>query len=288
MGRPIDARHGAPLAATLIVSLAASMGLRAQQTAAPPPKPIVPVAASSVLSNPDAYYGQTVTLTVAVDQIFSRSAFSVAQRTVSGAPKALGKDVLVIAPTLNGTVEANAYVTILGELVRFEPAEVARKTKDYTLDLAPDIVAKYAGRPAVLATAVINGAMVDLAKRLPPPMTAEEAAFSNTMKRVGPAFASLRTATAASTADAATQNAAVLKQAFTETETFWKTRGKTEPMQWAHEARAQAESIERDVSAGKWDAVRASAATLGQACQTCHAAYRERLDDGSFRIKTGR
>jgi len=27
------------------------------------------------------------------------------------------------------------------------------------------------------------------------------------------------------------------------------------------------------------------AGTLGQSCQSCHAAYRERFDDGSYRIK---
>src|SRR5207247_1461910 len=120
-------------------------------------------ATSTVTANPDAYYGENVTLTAAVEQIYSRSAFAVAQRTVANVStkKPLGQDILIVAPTLNGPVEANAYVTVLGELVRFEPAEIARKAKGYTLDLAPDVVAKYTGHPAVVATAVINTAMVD-------------------------------------------------------------------------------------------------------------------------------
>ena len=190
-------------------------------------------------------------------------------------------------PTLNGPVDPNAYVTVLGELVRFDPAEIARKAKGYTLDLAPDVVAKYTGRPAVVATAVINTAMVDLAKRLPPPMTTEETAYSTMMKKVGPAFAALRTAATASNAETTAQNAAILKQAFTETEAFWKTKGKADAIGWAHDARTQAESIEKDVAAAKWDAVKATAGTLGQACQTCHTAYRERFDDGTYRIKIG-
>jgi cytochrome c556 len=276
------------LAAPTAQQGAAPQGAAPPGAAAPPAKPIVPVAVSTVAANPDAYYGESVTLTAAVDQILSRSAFSISQRTVGDAiNKTSGNDVLVLAPTLNGAVDRNAYVTVLGELVRFDPAEIARKAKGYALDLAPDVVAKYTGRPAVLATAVINGAMVDLAKRLPPPMTAEEEALSKVMKRVAPAFAALRTAAAASNAETTAQNATVLKQAFTETEAFWKTKGKTDAVQWAHDARTQAESIERDVAAANWDAVKASAGTLGQACQSCHGAYRERFDDGSYRIKMG-
>ena len=58
--------------------------------------------------------------------------------------------------------------------------------------LAPDVVAKYRGRPAIIATSVINGAMTDLAKRLPPPMSPEELALSKVMKQVGPGFNALR------------------------------------------------------------------------------------------------
>jgi hypothetical protein len=292
----MDARRGAACAAALTTLIASLAITRAQQPpaapaapAAPAPKPAVPVATNTVTANPDAYYGENVTLTAAVEQILSRSAFSVSQRTVGNAvnKKATGQDVLVLAPTLNSPVDLNAYVTVLGELVRFDPAEIARKAKGYTLDLAPEVVAKYTGRPAVLATAVINTAMVDLAKRLPPPMTTEETAYSVVMKKVGPAFAALRTAATASNAETTTQNAAILKQAFTETEAFWKTKGKADAIGWAHDARMQAESIEKDVAAAKWDAVKATAGTLGQACQMCHTAYRERFDDGSYRIKIG-
>lgn len=290
MPRPMNARRVVACAAALTTLIATIAVSHAQQPAAPPPpKPVVPVATNTVTANPDAYYGENVTLTAAVEQIYSRSAFAVGQRTVPNAShaKAPGQDILVLAPTLHGVVDPNAYVTVLGELLRFDPAEIGRKAKGYTLDLAPDVVAKYTGRPAVLATAVINAAMIDLARRLPPPMTAEETAYSSMMKKVGPAFAALRTAATASNAETTAQNAVILKQAFTETEAFWKTKGKTDAIGWAHDARTEVESIERDVAAGNWDAVKATAGTLGQACQTCHTAYRERFDDGSYRIKIG-
>jgi len=50
------------------------------------------------------------------------------------------------------------------------------------------------------------------------------------------------------------------------------------------DARTQVASIETALAAGNWDAVKSSAAALNQTCQSCHAAHRERQDDGTFRI----
>src|SRR6185369_3727597 len=145
---------------------------------APPARPLIPVATNTVTGNPDAYYGQPVTITASVEQILSKSAFSVDQRRVASAPppKNGPTDVLVLVPTIQSPVDLHAYVTVMGELVKFDPAEIARKAKDYKLDLPADAVTKYTGRPALIATSVINEKFVDLAKRLPPPLTAEEEA----------------------------------------------------------------------------------------------------------------
>ena len=53
--------------------------------AAPAPKLLVPVATNTVTANPDAFYGQAVTMTASVEQILSKSAFSVDQRRVGDA-----------------------------------------------------------------------------------------------------------------------------------------------------------------------------------------------------------
>ena len=258
--------------------------------AAPAPaKPLVPVATNTVTANPDAYYGQAVTITAAVEQILSKSAFSIDQRRVGAAAmvaKPTPTDVLVLVPTIQSPVELKAYVTVMGELVKFDPAEIERKAKDYKLDLPADVVAKYSGRPALLATSVINEKFVDLAKRLPPPLNAEEEAFQKVMRQVGPAFAALRPAVDASNAETAGKNAAVLQKAFTDTEAFWKPK-KAEPTLWAQNARKAVEAVQAAIAAGKWDDAKAHAATVGQACAQCHGAYRERFDDGSFRIKPG-
>ena len=79
---------------------------------------------------------------------------------------------------------------------------------------------RYQGRPAILATAVVNAALFDFAKRLPPPMTPQEEAFDKVMKRIGPAFSDLLTAAGGSDAAASAGHAKVLMAAFTEADAF--------------------------------------------------------------------
>jgi hypothetical protein len=257
-----------------------------QQPAAPAAKPLVPVATNTVNANPDAYYGQGVTITAAVEQVLSKSAFAVDQRRVAGAPAPTRPtDVLVLVPTLQSPVDPKSYVTVMGELVKFDPAEIAKKAKDYKLDLPADVIAKYNGRPALIANSVITDKFVDLAKRLPPPMTADEEALSKVMKPLPPALAALRTAVDASKPEDATKNAAVLKQGFADIEAFWKPK-KQDATQWAHDARVKVEGIQAAIAAGKWEDAKAAVPAVQQACGTCHTSYRERFDDGSFRIKT--
>jgi len=293
MRGPLKTTHGAaPVALGLLIALYAVPGAQQPPAATPAPaapapaKPLVPVATNTVTAHPDAYYGLAVTINAAVEQILSKSAFSVDQRRVGAAAdvKRDPTDVLVLVPTIQSPVELHAYVTVMGELVKFDPAEIARKAKDYKLDLPADVVAKYSGRPALLATSVINEKFVDLAKRLPPPLNAEEEAYQKVMRQVGPAFAALRPAVDGSNAETAGKNAAVLQKAFTDTEAFWKPK-KAEPTLWAQNARKEVEAVQAAIAAGKWDEAKAHAATVGQACAQCHGAYRERFDDGSFRIK---
>jgi cytochrome c556 len=263
------------------VASAAAPGAQQQSGASAGPQALVPVAASTLADSPDTFFGAYVTMSGAVEQRLSRSVFTVDQDRT----KATGREVLVVAPSLTAPVDLNTYVTVLGEVMHLDAAQIASKAKDYALDLAPDVIDKYRDRPVVLALAVVNAAGVDVARRLPPPLTREEEAYSRVMKRVSPAFNALRKSIEGSDAAVAKENVVVLKQAFAETEAFWKTKGKTDALQLAQDARKQVDSIERSVAAGKWDEIKNGAADLTKMCQSCHAAYRERLDDGSYRIK---
>lgn len=114
-----------------------------------------------------------------------------------------------------------------------------------------------------------------------------EADFDAVMKRTGPAFGGLRKALEANAADMAAQQTAVLTQAFTETETFWKGRNKADAAGWAAEARAAVATIDGHVKAGNWEGAQASAKQLQGSCASCHTAYRDKAEDGSYRIKPG-
>ena len=294
-------RRGASLVAVAMLMLL-FVSLRAQQppargaapatpaaapaAPAPAPKPLVPLATNTIAANPDAFYGQAVTITASVEQIFTKSSFSVDQRRVGPAADAkhAPTDVLVLVPTIQRPVDLNSYVTVMGELIKFDPAEVAKKAKDYQIDLPPDAAAKYAGRPVLIATSVINDKFDDVAKRLPPPLNAEETDFQKVMRAVGPAAAALRPAVDSSNAEVAAKNAAILQKGFADTEAFWKAK-KPEPTLWAQNARKEVEAVQAAIAAGKWDEAKAHTATVQQACGQCHGVYRERFDDGSFRVK---
>jgi cytochrome c556 len=258
-----------------------SAGEARQSGTTAPSKAIVPVAASTLAARPDRYYGEPVSVTAAVERSLSRLAFSLDQDRQSST----GAEILVLARILNSPVEPGTYVTVIGQAIRFTKEEVATKARDYGMDLPADVVESFRGRPAILATAVINHAGVDLAMRLPPPMTADEAAHAKIMKQVGPANAALRKALEARDGKLAHENAVVLRKAFAETGGFWRSRKRSDAVGWARDADKAVEAIDRLAAEGKWDDVKASATALGQACQACHTAYRERYDDGSYRFK---
>jgi hypothetical protein len=286
--------RASPIAVTIAAAIVYCTTLlsQTQPSTAPPqtpasaraPQPIVPVAVTAITAKPDAFVGGMVSLTAAVSQRFGSTAFSIVQGRGKTGADGIG-DLLVLAPILTAPVEAGAYVTVIGEVVRFDPAAVAAKMKDAAPHLPDDAIATYRGRPAVIATSVINNAMTDLAKRLPPPMSPEEEALSRQMKQIGPGFNALRQAvTAASGADV-TAHAGALNKAFGEAATFWKPRPHPDAIQWTEDARRETTAIAIAAGRGDWDAVKVSVPKLQSLCSDCHGKYRERLDDGTYRFK---
>jgi hypothetical protein len=253
----------------------------------------LPVATNIIRQNPDAYYGKLVTVSAGVDEILSKTAFVIDQRKAVGAGevKAIGMPILVIAPYLASPPDQKNYLLVRGQVVKFDAMSIlgaiARLDPDYTIDFAAEIEAKYQGQPVLVATSVINAAFAELARKPLPPPGPEEVSLSAAMKTIGPAFAALRTAVQESKTDAVVQNVATLKPAFNRTESAWDNLGQSAPAEWAREAQAHSASIEGAAAAGNWDAVKTSAFALNQLCQNCHGIYRERQEDGTFRIKPG-
>ena len=277
---------GSVALASFVFSITALTAGQAPAPQAPPagtpPKPLVPVAASSVASNPDPYVGEFVTMTGAVESNLSKTSFSVDQDKT----KPTGKDVLVLAPTLQKPADANSYVTVIGQLIKFDEKEVAAKLKDYKIDLSAEDVAKFRGKPVVLATAVINTAGIDIAKKPIPPMSADDLTLQKIMTKLPPAQAALRKALDGKDLNLVKEQATLLKTAFTDTEAFWKTKGNTEAMTIAGEGKKHADAILINLGLGNLEAAKTSITPLGGTCASCHGKFRERMDDGTFRIKT--
>jgi len=246
-----------------------------------PTRAIVPVAASSVAAKPDQWVGEFVAMTGIVEAGVGTMAFTVDQDKTKAAP-----EVLVLAHRMSDPVTPNTYVTVIGLLMKYDPADVAAKSKAHAHDLGAD-AAKYKGKPVVLATSVVNDKMLDLARFIPPVMTPDEEALQKAMRGVPAASGEMRKGADASNVELATKNVATLAAAFAETEAFMKKRGKVDAMKWAADARANVLAVEKAAKAGTWDAAKTAAAAVGSACGTCHTPYRERLEDGSFRFKAG-
>ena len=63
--------------------------------------------------------------------------------------------------------------------------------------------------------------------------------------------------------------------------------GWTTAIAWAGEALKHATAMEAAAAAGKWDEVKAAASSIQPLCAQCHGEHRERMDDGTYRIKSG-
>jgi hypothetical protein len=271
---------------TALAALVATIGVRAQQGGggAPAARAPIPMAASSIALAPESHIGQYVAMTATVEQSLTKTAFSVDQDKT----KATGREILVIAPYLNAAVTLNSYVTVVGDVIKFDPAEVARRVKDYTLDLPADVVAKYTGRPAVIASSVITAELADIGKKLPPPMTPAEEAFDKTMKSVSGANTAMRKGIEESSAQLTREQAAILKKGFMEAQLFFKNRNTADAVTWAQDAYKFADQIDQAATAGKWDEVKTAATSLAGMCTQCHGVHRERFDDGTFRVRSSR
>jgi len=249
----------------------------------------VPVATNTILGNPDAYYGKQITISAGVARMVSKTAFVLDQWKVAGPHdvQPIGRPVLVVAPYLTNTLDHRNYLLVRGELIKLDTAAVARVAAEYKLDLGPELWTEFHGQPMLLAASVINSTYAELAKKPILPPTPTELALSEAMKTISPAFTALRAAAESAKAAVVVENAAKLKPAFSRTETIWDGVGQGSAGQWARDAQDYTAVIERDAAAGNWDGVTFASNKLNQVCATCHATFRDRADDGTFRMKAG-
>jgi hypothetical protein len=215
----------------------------------------------------------------------SKTTFLMDQQKAAGPNdvKPIGKPILVIAPYLTSSLDQKKYFLVRGQVVKLEPSALAKLAPDYVLDLPQEVGAKYMGQPVLVASSVLNSTYAELAKKPIPPPTQDDLALTAAMKTISPAFNALRTAAQESKADVVRTNLAEIGPAFAQAESVLGNLRHAAVTQ-VRDARTQVASIETALAAGNWDAVKSSAAALNQTCQSCHAAHRERQDDGTYRL----
>jgi hypothetical protein len=247
----------------------------------------VPVATETILAHPDLYYGRPVTVSAGVEQMLTTTAFVVDQRKATGEKgvTAIGKPILVLAPYLTTPLDQQNYILIHGSVVNFDAALIAKIATDYKLTLPGEIRAKYAGEPVLLATSIRTSTFAEVAKKPIPAPTPQELTADAVMKVIGPASTALQAAVQASTLDVVIENATKLQAAFAQTAPVWTDLHQRSAALWAEEAREDAVAVQSAAAAGDLEKVKKTAATLGLTCGTCHSMFREREDDGTYRIK---
>ena len=249
----------------------------------------LPLATNTILRNPDVYYGKQIMLSAGVDHMVSKTTFVVDQWKMTGPNEVapVGHPIVVVAPYLTSALDTRSYMLMRGELVKLDTSAIARVSAEYKIDLGPELWAKYQGQPMLLALSVINGSYTELAKKPLAPPTANELALTEAMKTISPAFSALKAAAESSQADGVAVNAAKLKPAFAQTEAIWDGVGASSAGQWARDAQEYVESIEHEAAAGNWDKAKFAAGKLNQVCGSCHGTFRDRADDGTYRMKAG-
>jgi len=165
---------GAALAVVGALLLASDVVLDAQRRRADNASQGAPVATNTIVGNPEAYYGKLVTVSAGVEQVLSKTIFVVDQRKAAGATQvtSVGTPVLVVAPYLASPLSEDKYLLIRGQVVKLAPEALARAAADYTLDIAPEVLAAYQGQPVLVATSVIDSKYKELSMK-PPPSPAE-------------------------------------------------------------------------------------------------------------------
>jgi hypothetical protein len=252
--------------------------LQAQQQ---PPATLVPLTAASLATQTERYLGQTVAVYGAVDGQISQTIFSLDQ----DATRPAVNDIIVIAPTLQTPAPAGAYVTVIGEAMRFDEAVLTAKAKQYKLDIPADAAARFKGRPMVLATQVVDAANTDLAKAPPVPLTPEEEAFDKVMKQVNPTFGEIRKGLEAADLDLITTQGTKLRGLFAETRTFFNDRSTLDAVGWAGEAVSAIDDMLRSAKANDWPAAKEAGSKIQPLCAACHSEHRERDAEGNYRVK---
>jgi hypothetical protein len=113
----------------------------------------------------------------------------------------------------------------------------------------------------------------------------DEKQFQKHMKVVGKASRDFKGNFESKNAAAVEKDAAAVADSYKAMASFFKARKTDDAVKWAGDSATAASATAAAAKAGDWDQVKSHWGAVGKNCKSCHDKYREKLDDGSYRIK---
>jgi hypothetical protein len=116
-----------------------------------------------------------------------------------------------------------------------------------------------------------------------PPLTDE--GYEKVMKEIGSTFRSLQINNKVMNHGDGEREARRLATWFRDVQAYWEARKVEDAAGFARTAIKAAEDIQKSSTVMNMDVLQSAEKALAGACQSCHAVHRERLPDGTFRMK---
>jgi cytochrome c556 len=113
----------------------------------------------------------------------------------------------------------------------------------------------------------------------------DEKQFQKHMKVVGKANKEFKSKFDAKNAAALEKDAAAVADSYKAMASFFKARKNDDATKWSDDSATAASATAAAAKAGDWDKVKSHWGVVGKNCKACHDKYREKLDDGGYRIK---
>ena len=113
----------------------------------------------------------------------------------------------------------------------------------------------------------------------------DEKGFQKHMKAVGKASKEFKGNFEVKNAAAVEKDGAAVAESYKAMAGFFKARKNDDAVKWADDSAAGAAGAAAAAKAGDWDKVKSQWGAVGKNCKACHDKYREKLDDGSYKIK---
>jgi cytochrome c556 len=109
--------------------------------------------------------------------------------------------------------------------------------------------------------------------------------FQTWMKETNTSFVGLRKTVAAKQGTETAATAEKMAGIFEHVRGHFEEHHMDDGVNFAKTGHDAAKDLASAANSGDWDKASADLKTLGGACQGCHAAHREKLPDGSFKMK---